>query len=80
MLRVFSFLFFSPFFQKRTIDDKIVCPLKWKKKETKKSASSLVFIRSFVEIHGNEHQELTREASSGLRKLPAAATRHVSSK
>ena len=75
MLRVFSFLFFSPFF------DKIVSS-KVEKKETKKSASSssLVFIRSFVEIHGNEHQELTREASSGLRKLPAAATRHVSSK
>ena len=75
--RIFFPLFFSPFF----FDQK-----KEKKKRSffaqKKSASQrFSFIHSlFIETHhGDEHQELTREASSGLRKLPAAATRHVSS-
>ena len=75
--RIFFPLFFFSFF----FDQK-----KEKKKEelfcTKKKRINVFhsFIHSFIETHhGDEHQELTREASSGLRKLPAAATRHVSS-
>ena len=67
--RIFFPLFFFSFF----------FSIKKKEKEKKRAAHHR-FIHSFIETHhGDEHQELTREASSGLRKLPAAATRHVSS-
>ena len=73
--RIFFPLFFSPFFfdQKKEKRGAFL----HKKKRINVFHS---FIHSFIETHhGDEHQELTREASSGLRKLPAAATRHVSS-